>query len=89
VLYLDRPGSKSVRGAVLCGRFGYSDLKEAALSGAAELWALNGVELGSDVSRAERLVCRELLDWELMGTDGLGDMASLCCQAKTVAARMT
>jgi hypothetical protein len=24
-----------------CGRFGYSDLKEAALSGAAALWALN------------------------------------------------
>jgi hypothetical protein len=55
----------------------------------AELWALNGLKLGSDVSRPGRLVCRELLDWELMGTDELGDMASLCCEAKTVAARMT
>jgi hypothetical protein len=64
-------------------------LKEAALSGAAELWALNGLELGSDVSQSERLVCRELLDWEWMGTDELGDMASLWYQAKTVVARMT
>jgi hypothetical protein len=64
-------------------------LKEAVLSGAVELWALNGLELGSDVSRPERLVSRERLDWELMGTDELEDMASLFCQAKTVAARMT
>jgi len=33
------------RGIVLVGRFGYSDLKEAALSGAAVLWVLNRVEL--------------------------------------------
>jgi hypothetical protein len=31
VLYLDRPGSTTGSGGGLCGRFGYSDLKEAAL----------------------------------------------------------
>jgi hypothetical protein len=45
VLYLDRPGWKSVCGAVLWGRFGYSDLKEVAVSGAAELWTLNRLDL--------------------------------------------
>jgi hypothetical protein len=29
-------------GSAACGRFGYSDLKEAAVSRAAGLWALNG-----------------------------------------------
>jgi hypothetical protein len=44
VLYLDRPFVRVERGIVLVGRFGYSDLKEAALSGAAVLWVLNRVE---------------------------------------------
>jgi hypothetical protein len=44
VLYLDRPGSKPGSGAGLCGRFRYNDLKEAASSGAADLWALNRPE---------------------------------------------
>jgi hypothetical protein len=29
----------------LWGRFGYSDLKEAALSGALDLWVLNRIRL--------------------------------------------
>jgi hypothetical protein len=45
VLYLDRLLVSAERGIDLVGRFGYSDLKEAALSGAAVLWALNRVEL--------------------------------------------
>jgi hypothetical protein len=45
VLYLDRPVVSAERGLVLAGRFGYSDLKEAALSGAAGLWVLNRLEL--------------------------------------------
>jgi hypothetical protein len=45
VLYLDRPRVRAERGIVLLGRFRYSDLKEAALSGAAVLWALNRLEL--------------------------------------------
>ena len=45
--------------------------------------------MGSDVSQTERLVCRELLAWAWMGTDELGDMANLFCQAKALAARMT
>ncbi len=40
VLYLDRPQRDLPAGTGVCGRFGYSDLKEAALSGAADLWAL-------------------------------------------------
>jgi hypothetical protein len=31
VLYLDRPRSTAGSGATVCGRFGYSDLKEASL----------------------------------------------------------
>ena len=42
-LYLKRPW-ECLCCAGVCGRFGYSDLKEAALSGAAALWELNGVE---------------------------------------------
>ena len=34
-----------VESPLLCGRFRYSDLKEAVLSRAADLWVLNGVEL--------------------------------------------
>jgi hypothetical protein len=45
VLYLDRPVVSAERGLVLAVRFGYSDLKEAALSGAAGLWVLNRLEL--------------------------------------------
>jgi hypothetical protein len=32
-------------GRTVCGRFRYSDLKEAALSGAADLWELYGTEV--------------------------------------------
>jgi len=52
VLYLYRPLVSSERGIVLVGRFRYSDLKEAALSGAAVLWALNRVELMTTVGAA-------------------------------------
>jgi hypothetical protein len=45
VLYLYRPHVRAERGRVLVGRFRYSDLKEAALSGTAGLWALNRVGL--------------------------------------------
>ena len=45
MLYLGRPFMSVERGRVLAGRFRYSDLKEAALSGAAGLWALNRLEL--------------------------------------------
>jgi hypothetical protein len=41
VLYLDRPRWKAGWDSDLFGRFRYNDLKEAALSGAAALWALN------------------------------------------------
>jgi hypothetical protein len=46
VLYLDRLLVSAERGMDLVGRFGYSDLKEAALSGAADLWELNRVRRG-------------------------------------------
>jgi len=52
VLYLDRPFVRVKRGIVLVGRFGYSDLKEAALSGAAGLWELNRLELVVAASRS-------------------------------------
>ena len=42
MLYLDRPCVSAERGGVLEGRFRYSDLKEAAFSGAAVLWELDG-----------------------------------------------
>jgi hypothetical protein len=41
VLYLDRPLPGSGFEIGQGGRFGYSDLKGAALSGAADLWELN------------------------------------------------
>lgn len=44
VLYLYRPFVSAERGRVLVGRFRYSDLKEAAFSGAAVLWALNRLQ---------------------------------------------
>ncbi len=43
VLYADRPLLSTEIGAGLGGRFGYSDLKEAAFSGAAALWELDGI----------------------------------------------
>ena len=45
----------------LCGRLRYSDLKEAALSGASELWELKGLELSLVASRPEVQVCGWLL----------------------------
>jgi hypothetical protein len=45
VLYLDRPCWAADAGVSMHGRFRYSDLKEAALSGASALWALNVGEL--------------------------------------------
>jgi hypothetical protein len=37
VLYLDHPGRRGCGGSTACGRFGYSDLKEAALRGEAAM----------------------------------------------------
>jgi len=62
-------------GAGLCGRFGYSDLKEAALSGAADLWELNRLELLVVASVPEVRVCRGLLSYVLMAADGLRHVA--------------
>ena len=59
MLYLDRPVSKSGSGTAVCGRFRYSDLKEAASSGAADLWALNRSEVFLVDSGPEFWVCRE------------------------------
>lgn len=42
MLYLDRPLLVLALAPVWVGRFGYSDLKEAAFSGAAALWELDG-----------------------------------------------
>ena len=42
--------------SLLVGRFRYSDLKEAALSGAAGLWELNRLELVVAASRSGVLV---------------------------------
>ena len=42
MLYLDRPRVSAERGGDLEGRSRYSDLKEAAFSGAAALWELDG-----------------------------------------------
>jgi hypothetical protein len=42
-LYLDRRRLTAGSGAAVCGRFGYNDLKEAALSGGDDLWELNAV----------------------------------------------
>ena len=83
MLYLDRPGSKSVSGAVLCGRFGYSDLKEAALSGAVDLWALNRLEVFLVGSGAEFWVCREDLRPVMMEAYELGDVVQACRPATT------
>ena len=43
MLYLDRPLLALAVAQVWVGRFGYSDLKEAAFSGAAALWDLDGI----------------------------------------------
>jgi len=66
VLYLDRPCVSAERGGVLEGRFRYSDLKEAAISGAADLWELKGLELVVVGSGAEAGVFREPLKDMLM-----------------------
>jgi hypothetical protein len=43
VLYLDRPLKIAWVTQLWMGRFGYRDLKEAAFSGGAALWELEGV----------------------------------------------
>jgi hypothetical protein len=83
VLYLDRPGSKSGIGSALCGRIRYSDLKEAALSGAADLWALNGLEVFLVGSGPEFWVCREDLRQVFMAAYELRNVVEGCRQAKT------
>jgi hypothetical protein len=42
----------------VCGRFGYNDLKEAALSGADDLWELNAVGVVLAVCGRWVVVCR-------------------------------
>jgi hypothetical protein len=88
VLYLDRPGSKSGSGAALCGRFRYSDLKEAALSGAADLWALNRLEAFLVGSGPEFWVCREDLRHVFMAAYELRNVVEACRQTKTRAVKV-
>jgi hypothetical protein len=61
VLYLDRRVRAVVVTGCKSGRFGYSDLKEAALSGASALWELNRPELVLVGSGPEVRVWRDLL----------------------------
>jgi hypothetical protein len=60
---------------LLSGRFRYSDLKEAALSGAADLWELNRLELLVVASGPEVRVCRELLSHMFMAADEPGHVS--------------
>jgi len=78
VLYLDRPGSESGSCATLCGRCRYSDLKEAASSGAADLWALNMLEVFLVGSGPEFWVCREDLSHMFMAAYELRDFFEAC-----------
>jgi hypothetical protein len=89
VLYLDRPGSKSGSGAALCGRFRYSDLKEAASSGAADLWALNMPEACLVGRGPEFWVCREDQRQVFMAVNELRNVVEACRQAKTRAVKVT
>lgn len=64
------------------GRFGYSDLKEAALSGAADLWALNVG--GLLLERYEPLVRASRVSWKrrLVAVDVLRSDLCVCEQAQ-------
>jgi hypothetical protein len=75
VLYLDRRVRAVVVTGCKSGRFGYSDLKEAALSGAADLWELNMVKLLPGGTGPEVLVCRERLIREFMAANELRSVA--------------
>ena len=88
MLYLDRPGSKSGISSALCGRIRYSDLKEAALSGAADLWALNRFEVFLVGSGPEVWVCREDLRQVFMAAYELRNVVEGCRQAKTRAVKV-
>jgi hypothetical protein len=88
VLYLDRLGSKSGIGAALRGRFRYSDLKEAASSGAADLWALNRLEAFLVGRSPEFWVCREDLRHVFMATYELRIVVEGCRQTKTRAVKV-
>ena len=56
------------------GRFRYSDLKEAALSGAGGLWELDRLELVVAAKRSGILCSERLLTWKLMPRYGLRPM---------------
>lgn len=71
------------------GRLGYSDLKEAALSRAADLWALNRLEVFSVGSGPEFWVCREGQRQVLMAVNELRNVVEACRQAKTRAVEVT
>ena len=88
MLYLDRPGSKSGSGAVLCGRFRYSDLKEAASSGAADLWALNRPEAFLEGRGPEFWVCGEDLRHMFMAAYKLRNVVEACRQTKIRAVKV-
>jgi hypothetical protein len=63
------------RGRVLAGRFRYSDLKEAALSGAAGLWVFDRFGLVVAGGDAGFLLFGELVAWELVAADKCGPVA--------------
>lgn len=88
MLYLDRPGSKSSSGAALCGRFRYSDLKEAASSGAADLWALNKLEAFLAGRGAEFLVWGEDLRHVFLASYKLRNVVEACRQTKITAVKV-
>jgi len=87
-MYLDRPGSKSVSGAAVCGRFRYIDLKEAASSGAADLWALNRPEAFLVGIGPEFWVCREDLRHVFMAAYELRNAVEARRQTKTRAVKV-
>jgi hypothetical protein len=70
-------------------RFGYSDLKEAAVSGAADLWALNRLEVFSVGSGPEFWVCREDQRQVFMAVNELRNVVEARRQAKTRAVKVT
>ena len=74
-LYLERPLLALEVAQVWVGRFRYSDLKEAALSGASGLWELNRLELLVVASGGEVLVWRVLVSYVLMTVHELRDVA--------------
>ena len=80
---------RSGSGATLCGRFRYSDLKEAALSGAADLWVLNRLEVFLVGSGPEFWVCREDLRHVFMAGYELRNVVEACRQTKTRAVKVS